>query len=495
MPNPKCFVLSLDFDGCTDRPSSHRAIVTHVLDVYRQNQSIQKIVLIIGSLRQSLHLDILNALRNSTFPYVSCTSLQEQLMPLLKSQLDTEFPEQEIEIVFDTFLQSDVYNELDNGTCFQTMKKVFHTTSFESSRAIEQSDFTEIVMDKHGKEIELVHAKHLSDCSKISILYGQFHHIATTYAQTPCLMHFYDDRYDILRSLSQFYNRYPQWIPSCISLQLFCHTSLPDHMPINFGKVITGIGETNTDFKNHLLKLAHLLRWNSIPENFPEMPLYFEEALTTEIETAVFHSTEEHENQEENDYTEIPIPTTFIGEEPLIGAFQAIMKQANAILKAHSQDELDFFNEYLETLEYFEEEQPLYEATYLKQFYFEKPRLEREDFLKLSEAEAVLYNYTPHNYEKEIEEAKDYAANRCLLDGRIQAHQAEFKSFKFNTAAKLALLCEISTEEFLRKVEIFKNSKASTIATPKAMRPSASPSFFSREETITGNGDKPSLGL
>lgn len=123
-------------------------------------------------------LDISNAFRNSKYPnYISCSSLMDNLLPGLKRAID-----ESIEVSFDTYLQFDSFQRLTPGTTFNYMKKIFseidhqHIKDYcEYQHRFEEdcsSHFLELESFDEQSGINLLTDNHLTDCSKISIIYS-----------------------------------------------------------------------------------------------------------------------------------------------------------------------------------------------------------------------------------------------------------------------------------------------------------------------------------
>ena len=54
-------VASIDFDGCADTPQGKAQIIRDILAFIAQYPTVKHIVVMIGSLRQSLRCDLINA--------------------------------------------------------------------------------------------------------------------------------------------------------------------------------------------------------------------------------------------------------------------------------------------------------------------------------------------------------------------------------------------------------------------------------------------------
>ena len=103
--NPELLVTSLDFDGCSDNQQSHQRIIDNIVNTCVQFPSINRIIVMIGSLRQTLVLDLLNAFMNEEDGHpLSCQILYSQFLPNLEKQIQTRLGGQIGEIEFSPFL-------------------------------------------------------------------------------------------------------------------------------------------------------------------------------------------------------------------------------------------------------------------------------------------------------------------------------------------------------------------------------------------------------
>ena len=217
MPN-NYLVLSIDFDGCSDNKHGQNKIISDA-QLFIQNQTdITHVVVLIGSLRQSLFLDKYNAMDYAKYhnsALVSCKLIGDVFI----SQLRTALPSHLV-IEFEPILTSDIYNHLSHGTTYQAMQTYFASTMTSSH----------IVTNHHGQLIDLLmyrqsskqndailQTRELIDFSKISILYMQMHHMAHLIPETPIHFRFYDDRTDIHQKLKNFFQTHPYSMPQNIT--------------------------------------------------------------------------------------------------------------------------------------------------------------------------------------------------------------------------------------------------------------------------------------
>jgi hypothetical protein len=211
-------VLSIDFDGCSDNEHGQHKIISDVQLLIQNQTNITHIVVLIGSLRQSLFLDKYNAVNYAKChdsALVSCKQIGDTFITKLRAMLPSH-----LFIEFDPLLTSDIYNHLKPGTTYQAMQSYFSSAMTSSH----------IVTNQHGQLIDLLlyrqssklsnsilQTRELIDFTKISILYMQMHHVAHLIPAIPIYFRFYDDRTDIHHKLKNFFKTHPYCIPQNIT--------------------------------------------------------------------------------------------------------------------------------------------------------------------------------------------------------------------------------------------------------------------------------------
>lgn len=188
-------VLSFDLDNClfhcnySSNPGRHPFEVVNknrvLLDsILARKASVKELIVMVGSARQSVIDDQVNSTQNDTESgFVAIQKISEYLGAKL-----------------DTFLLADVYGNLSDGVSFKRACDVHYTG---------------------------VHASWGFDKTKITILYGQMHRIASLYPRDQILFDFYDDRglgiwqsVDILEELANYFGRNPSMMPRNVTLRL-----------------------------------------------------------------------------------------------------------------------------------------------------------------------------------------------------------------------------------------------------------------------------------
>ena len=397
MNNPNCLVFSIDFDGCSDNQGSQERIINNALAFYRNNQNIEKIIFMIGSLRQSLELDIHNALQNSTPPYLSCTILNDTLPAQMKQKLDEMFPYNNVEVVFDTFLQSDLFGDLEFGTNFQAMQEVFKSgTNIEQLESVSR-------LNKHGEEVNLLNLPHLTDCSKLSIIYTQLHYLANIIPGN-YMLHFFDDREDILDQIQAFYSSNLRLVPATAALQLILHRS--HDFETQSKDVITGTGGINPNYVDNLRELASSLSWAVVNINdFSCLRLQSMLSSFTQTEDLLAFEGVERNMRNFNKFIEQAFQTT------------------NSNIDAVKQSFITVCGTYDDCTD------EIFEAQY-KKLHFEnlcyssEPSISRKAAILSTEADNALLLHENIDLN---ETAKSFAAQKLLHAKQIKEHLENFK--------------------------------------------------------------------
>jgi hypothetical protein len=119
-------ILSLDFDGCTDTPEARDKLIDTIHAYCLEHPQYSEIVLVIGSLRQSLFSDLNNAIMNSVHfegELLSCSILLSEFAEKLSSKLNTT-EEEKIKVISEPLLASDIYNDFEPGTTIDLIKEI-----------------------------------------------------------------------------------------------------------------------------------------------------------------------------------------------------------------------------------------------------------------------------------------------------------------------------------------------------------------------------------
>ena len=132
-------VLNIDFDGCTDTPLARQKLADYIVSICLENPHYKEISIIIGSLRQSLLLDLINA-HNNAYAHdgqlFSCAIILDEFYSILNVKLQ-KLPHTPPKVNKINFLTYDLYNNLPIGTTFNSMQtktynQMFNPQNFDS---------------------------------------------------------------------------------------------------------------------------------------------------------------------------------------------------------------------------------------------------------------------------------------------------------------------------------------------------------------------------
>lgn len=268
-PRTECtqnlLVLCLDFDGCLDDPESWTTfILAYVLPHLDTEQELNEILVCIGSLRQSVALDILNARRNAEFnagKLQTCAILGAEFCSQLKESIDNEYgAEREINVDFCPLLASDVYNQLFPGTTYEAMKSACYG-SLEPKEEF-------VVKNLHKKPISLLAPVHIApgadgysfecaDVSKIMLLYMFVHHISVIRPFAKKMnFRFIDDRKDLIDGAGDFFSGNTETLPSFCSFQGLQFIA---HRLMDRTEIVAGTGFVNRSYAQDLWRVARMV--------------------------------------------------------------------------------------------------------------------------------------------------------------------------------------------------------------------------------------------
>lgn len=189
-PTTKIRVNSFDFDGClfnqdyinSDEKDVIKANQTIFSVIKEQNHNYLKNIIFIGSNRQDKNMDDENKKKGGKV-YGSC-------FPAIISVSE------HLNAKFDNLLLADIYADLQDGESYR-----------RAMLSIEQS-------------VNFSHASWIWDESKATIIYAQTQKVANSHPSQEIIFNFFDDRDDILSELNDFFNKYPELLPSNVTLVL-----------------------------------------------------------------------------------------------------------------------------------------------------------------------------------------------------------------------------------------------------------------------------------
>ncbi|MCH9755672.1 MAG: hypothetical protein K0U37_00565 [Gammaproteobacteria bacterium] len=256
-------VLSVDFDGCSDTKYARNALIERIVAFVR-GTSYQNIIICIGSLRQSVWIDSLNAMQNKPDEmYQSCCVLGLDFIEALRPYLD-----ERITLSFENILTYDVYHQLQFGTTFsffqQADYRAYHTSKRPVSWMVDNTEKMPVEMLKWtGTNYDLSEKKtqelSANDTTKKDIMYMQMHHFAQFLGDNT---HFsfvlIDDKQPILKKLDQFFSDYAGLIPRTCFFKGMQHAPYERWLEPIETTWIRGCGVINSAFDVHLREMRML---------------------------------------------------------------------------------------------------------------------------------------------------------------------------------------------------------------------------------------------
>jgi hypothetical protein len=251
-------VMSIDFDGCADTSTGKQHIIQNVVDFVDQYPSVQRIIVLIGSLRQSLDSDYYNATQNAKYHnnlLLSCYQIGTLFIQQLRNTLSTR--ESNITVEFDPLMMSDILNDLELGATYQSLQSFYKQSVLPKEFIITSLQNASVDLLMTSADPGVQHAFEWMDPSKISTIMVQTNYIVQTYRDSSQNIHFrfYDDRRDILNNLCQALER------DCLlvkNMTFDCVESNADGCSM-FSSIIVGSAPYLPNYNNFLYNLANQL--------------------------------------------------------------------------------------------------------------------------------------------------------------------------------------------------------------------------------------------
>ena len=220
----RIIAFSLDADGCLFNEkymlydkviAGNTALLSHMI---RQAEYIKQLIILVGSNRQSHHLDQFNSTENKT---MSCFLAVEKITSCLSTKLSHQ------NVGLDRFLMADIYHDLEAGTAF--------------TQAIDPCHLGP-------------HSDAVFDRSKITLLYAQIHKLANDHKGKRIIYNFYDDKYELLSGLNNFFQDHLEWIPINVKVHLHYYIGDEPYLLVE----ISGTGALDRRYRDHVKWMANL---------------------------------------------------------------------------------------------------------------------------------------------------------------------------------------------------------------------------------------------
>ena len=217
----KILVASKDFDGCifnvkNYHPSVDKDVIAHNLPLWnyleQRRVSFSKTYSMVGSARQSKGIDAEGSITRRTG---SCFTAIQKIADHLSFTVEP-------------FLLSDTWGDLPAGTSYNRLMGA----NFKKEK----------------------HHCNVYDDSKLTIVYAQIHHIATKHPEAAIVYDFYDDKFDILEKLFEFFSEFPEMLPASVTLCLHQYKG----SEVNAMEEINGIGKIDKDYRQTVVYMMEL---------------------------------------------------------------------------------------------------------------------------------------------------------------------------------------------------------------------------------------------
>jgi hypothetical protein len=193
-----------------------------------ENCAFDETVVLVGSLRQSHEVDILNAVHGKT----------ESIFHAIRS-IATE-----LNAILDKFLLADIYTNQPAGSTFDCAEQQFDGCA---SQEFVARDIERLLKDTRNCS---------SDTTKASMLYAQIHKLAMQYPDDKIVFDFYDDKDDILQPLMRYFEHYPVLLPKQVTLRLNHY----DGKEVTLVSSIQGTGYIDENYRNTTQEIASYSR-------------------------------------------------------------------------------------------------------------------------------------------------------------------------------------------------------------------------------------------
>lgn len=255
-------VISLDMDGCLFHPNYNfateedKSVIDHnpiLLETLKQDnlkKPYSKIILFVGSNRQSASIDANNMLRfdRQYGPYTtgSCFPVIIDIANALGSNVQ-----------LDPLLLADIHGNLEAGTSFALAMKdlsKYYMMTEKGRHTWSQTQLREDASVMHKVYNIKAHADYWFDNEKVSLLYAQMHKIASENPTETIEFHFYDDVEYILNTLNDFYNKHNILIPKNVILQLHQYQGGQLTVPNPYAS-LTGTGNPDPAYRQTVRKM------------------------------------------------------------------------------------------------------------------------------------------------------------------------------------------------------------------------------------------------
>ena len=262
--------IALDFDGCIYNQNvlkcrgnvfeGNKAFLQHLNE---ENKSFDGVFLSTASNRQSVHLEKNAGKMNCTYSF----PVLLQLLEFLKQNNPTKL------IQLDALLLADIRGNLDAGEAFKLA-----TTDADTA--------------------DQPHC--LFDETKATILYAQIHKVATEHPNDEITYDFFDDRQDILDSLSTLFSQYPALLPKNVTVRMYRYAG----GPVSLHAQIQGTSDIDVNYRETVKQMCHIYLDYSNKTDDQYSILRTHETTTPDLlteRTTISYESEPYYSEEERD--------------------------------------------------------------------------------------------------------------------------------------------------------------------------------------------------
>lgn len=260
--------VALDYDGCMDTHDARNLFIENMLDYLQQHRAYRYVRFFMGSLRQNIFIDYLNAAlyrQKSTDTLNSCRILIDAFFRDFTTRLYETFSETERPSVsFEPILTGDIFYDLEPGSMLTKMSSDDYTSIYQQNKTLDaqikswRGGSITVASWVDGKGVDRTEP-HPVLPSKLDIIYMIAHYVGRQ--QGPhrqfCVL-FFDDKMDILTSAARFFEANRSLLPRTASFQGLEFNTQQTALGVT--RMVTGSGRINIQYEIFLRALYALVK-------------------------------------------------------------------------------------------------------------------------------------------------------------------------------------------------------------------------------------------
>lgn len=218
--------------------AANKELLSHLANKM-EIQEVEKFALVVASNRQSIFTDRAGMKLNGTGSiYLDIYEIQNEM----NTQLRDKF------CVVSQFCLADIVGHLKRGESFYAI-------------------VNEHMFNDDESELCFTHSTAIYDEKKLALIYAIAHdsvlhmldELGIKDKDTKVIIDFYDDRFDILDSLTEILDTFPQLLPANVTLNLFPYGGILNVSPI---ASIQGTGVLDFNYRRNVRLMAQMCGWN-----------------------------------------------------------------------------------------------------------------------------------------------------------------------------------------------------------------------------------------